>query len=216
MILQPFPAPARRDFPARRPGDACELNEPYGVAIDSSGRVFFADRLNRRVRMIDTTGFVPPLPADGSGVFSGDGGPAARAGIAEPNGLALTPDRTRLFIADVAGIPGPVVDLPPGRSTPLPAPVRRAPRRWRPSREGGDLRRPSGDVRARRVALCDGAAGKLHPPPGTGSSRCSPGPETEVILATAAMRGRRCSIGRRRWRSARGKHIRCGYGKPRN
>ena len=96
------------------PAVRAQLNEPYGVAIDRSGRVFFADRLNRRVRIIDTTGIVSTLAGDGSGVFSGDGGPAARAGLVEPNGLALSPDQSRLFIADVAGHRVRVVDLTAG------------------------------------------------------------------------------------------------------
>jgi DNA-binding beta-propeller fold protein YncE len=91
-----------------------QLNHPYGVAIDRSGRVFFADRLNRRVRIIDTTGIVSTLAGDGSGVCSGDGGPASEAGLTEPNGLALSPDQSRLFIADVAGHRVRVVDLTVG------------------------------------------------------------------------------------------------------
>jgi len=87
------------------------LNEPYGVVVDRTDRVFFADRLNRRVRVIETSGVLTTLAGDGSGVFSGDGGPAARAGLVEPNGLALNPDQTRLFIADVAGHRVRVVDL---------------------------------------------------------------------------------------------------------
>jgi sugar lactone lactonase YvrE len=91
-----------------------QLNQPYGVAIDRSGRVFFADRLNRRVRVIDAAGIVSTLAGDGSGVYSGDGGPGARAGLVEPNGLALSPDQSQLFIADVAGHRVRVVDLAVG------------------------------------------------------------------------------------------------------
>jgi DNA-binding beta-propeller fold protein YncE len=91
-----------------------QLNQPYGVAIDRSGRVFFADRLNRRVRVIDAAGIVSTLAGDGSGVYSGDGGPAARAGLVEPNGLALSPDQSQLFIADVAGHRVRVVDFAVG------------------------------------------------------------------------------------------------------
>jgi DNA-binding beta-propeller fold protein YncE len=96
------------------PAAHARLNEPYGVVVDRSGRVFFADRLNRRVRVIDTMGVVMTLAGDGSGVYSGDGGPAAQAGLVEPNGLALSPDQTRLFIADVAGHRVRVVDLSTG------------------------------------------------------------------------------------------------------
>ena len=91
-----------------------QLNEPYGVVIDRSGRTFFADRLNRRVRMIDANGVIRTLAGNGSGVYSGDGGPADQAGLVEPNGLALSPDQTRLFIADVAGHRVRVVDLATG------------------------------------------------------------------------------------------------------
>jgi DNA-binding beta-propeller fold protein YncE len=96
------------------PAAHARLNEPYGVVVDRSGRVFFADRLNRRVRVIDTMDVVTTLAGDGSGVYSGDGGSAARAGLVEPNGLALSPDQTRLFIADVAGHRVRVVDLSTG------------------------------------------------------------------------------------------------------
>jgi DNA-binding beta-propeller fold protein YncE len=93
------------------PAALAQLNEPYGVVVDRSGRIFFADRLNRRVRVIDTIGTIRTLAGDGSGVYSGDGGLAAVAGLVEPNGLALSPDQARLFIADVAGHRVRVVEL---------------------------------------------------------------------------------------------------------
>jgi DNA-binding beta-propeller fold protein YncE len=91
-----------------------QLNEPYGIVLDRTGRVFFADRLNRRIRVVDATGIIRTLAGDGSGTYSGDGGPAAEAGLVEPNGLALSPDQSRLFIADVAGHRVRVVDLAAG------------------------------------------------------------------------------------------------------
>ena len=93
------------------PATHARLNQPYGVVSDRSGRVFFADRLNRRVRVIDTAGGISTLAGDGSVQSSGDGGPAPRASLAEPNGLALDPEQSRLFIADVAGHRVRVVDL---------------------------------------------------------------------------------------------------------
>ncbi len=93
------------------PALRAQLNQPYGVAIDRSGRVFFADRLNWRVRVIDAAGVVSTLAGTGSEMYSGDGGPAGAAGLTEPNGLALSPDQSRLLIADVAGHRVRVVDL---------------------------------------------------------------------------------------------------------
>jgi DNA-binding beta-propeller fold protein YncE len=91
-----------------------QLNEPYGVVVDRSGRVFFADRKNQRVRTINSSGTITTLAGGELGQTSGDGGPADTAGLVEPNGLALSPDQTRLFIADVAGHRVRVVDLTTG------------------------------------------------------------------------------------------------------
>jgi DNA-binding beta-propeller fold protein YncE len=96
------------------PAERALLNEPYGMVIDRSGRIFFADRLNRRVRVIDNMGVITTLAGDGSGVTSGDRGPAAAAGLVEPNGLAIDPEQTHLFIADVAGHRVRVIDLATG------------------------------------------------------------------------------------------------------
>lgn len=87
------------------------LNQPYGVVIGRSGTVFFADRMNRRVRQIDPSGKIITSAGDGSAKYSGDGGAPASAGLAEPNGLALDADETHLFIADVADHRVRVVDL---------------------------------------------------------------------------------------------------------
>jgi DNA-binding beta-propeller fold protein YncE len=94
------------------PAAAAKLDQPYGVVVDGEGRIFFADRLNRRVRMVDPHGRITTLAGDGSGQYSGDGGPAAVAGLAEPNGLALADGK--LFIADVADHRVRVVDLRSG------------------------------------------------------------------------------------------------------
>ena len=96
------------------PAARAQLNEPYGVVCDAGGRVFFADRLNRKVRVIDTDGVIRTLAGNGTGVYSGDEGPAASAGLAEPNGLALSHDQSRLLIADVAGHRVRSVDLTTG------------------------------------------------------------------------------------------------------
>jgi DNA-binding beta-propeller fold protein YncE len=96
------------------PATEAQMNQPYGIVIDGSGNIYVADRLNQRVRCIDASGVITTLAGDGSGKFSGDGGPSARAGLAEPNGLALDRDHRRLFIADVADNRVRVVDLGTG------------------------------------------------------------------------------------------------------
>src|SRR5207249_361055 len=82
------------------PAAKARLNEPYGVVLDRADNLYVADRLNRRVRRVDgATGVITTVAGDGSKVFSGDGGPAVRAGLVEPNGVALDPTGRRLFIA---------------------------------------------------------------------------------------------------------------------
>ncbi len=94
------------------PATRAQMNQPYGTVIDSAGNIYVADRLNGRVRRIDgRSGVITTLAGDGSGKFSGDGGLSDRAGMAEPNGLALDRDHSRLFIADVADHRVRVIDL---------------------------------------------------------------------------------------------------------
>lgn len=97
------------------PARDARLNEPYGLAIDDQGNVYVADRLNRRVRCVESgSGRIRTVAGNGSEAFSGDGGPGPEAGIVEPNGVALD-GRGRLFIADVAGHRVRVLDLDSGR-----------------------------------------------------------------------------------------------------
>src|SRR5438445_4093896 len=94
------------------PAVRASLNEPYGIAIDRAGNIFVADRLNRRVRRVDTaSGVITTLAGTGEAAYSGDDGPAARAGLAEPNGLAFDAAQRQLYITDVADHRVRVVDL---------------------------------------------------------------------------------------------------------
>jgi DNA-binding beta-propeller fold protein YncE len=97
------------------PAIRASLNEPYGIVLDRTGNIYVADRLNRRVRRIDAaSGIVTTLAGTGEAAYFGDGGPAAKAGLAEPNGLALDAAERRLYIADVADHRVRVVDLATG------------------------------------------------------------------------------------------------------
>jgi DNA-binding beta-propeller fold protein YncE len=97
------------------PASLARLNEPYGIVVDAAGNLYFADRLNGRVRRVDTrTGLISTVAGNGSQTDSGDGGPGPEAGLVEPNGVALDPAGKSLFIADVAGHRIRKVDLPSG------------------------------------------------------------------------------------------------------
>jgi uncharacterized protein (TIGR03437 family) len=80
---------------------------PQGIAVDSSGTVYFADALNGRVRKVDTNGIISTY-AGGAFILNGgvgDGGPATSAALSlvstgnGHNGIALDP-QGNLYIAD--------------------------------------------------------------------------------------------------------------------
>jgi DNA-binding beta-propeller fold protein YncE len=98
------------------PATDAMMNEPYGVVLDNQGNLYFADRLNRRVRKVDAgTSLISTIAGTGQAESSGDGGPANRAALVEPNGVALDPSGHHLYIADVAAHRIRTVDLATGR-----------------------------------------------------------------------------------------------------
>jgi uncharacterized protein (TIGR03437 family) len=69
------------------------------VAVDGAGNVFIADFGASRVRKIAVDGTITTVAGNGISGFSGDGGPATRAQLAGPAGLAV--DRSgNLFISE--------------------------------------------------------------------------------------------------------------------
>ncbi len=68
------------------PAIKAALYFPSGVAIDSAGNIYFADKGNNRVRKVDTKGIVTTFAGTGTAGYSGDGGPATSAKL----GLNLT------------------------------------------------------------------------------------------------------------------------------
>ena len=78
------------------------LDSPFGVAVDSTGNIFVSERGGHRVRRIDTgTGVITTIAGNGTGGFTGDGGPGAEATLNTPMGLAIDRDGI-LYIADSA------------------------------------------------------------------------------------------------------------------
>ncbi|MDE0265148.1 MAG: hypothetical protein OXJ37_22290 [Bryobacterales bacterium] len=68
---------------------AARLNYPRAVAADTMGNVYVADYFNHRVRKIDATGTIATIAGTGERGYAGDGGPAADAQLASPNGLLV-------------------------------------------------------------------------------------------------------------------------------
>ena len=83
------------------PATSAQMNAPHEVRFDSKGNIFVAERDNHVVRYIDMKSKVISTAA-GTGMrgFSGDGGPANQAQLAQPHSIAL--DRAdNVYICDI-------------------------------------------------------------------------------------------------------------------
>ena len=80
------------------PATTAQVNEPYGVCVDTSGNVYIADTYNNRVRKVNTSGIISTYAGNGVGAFSGDGGPATAAEINYPTGVNC--NKCGIYISD--------------------------------------------------------------------------------------------------------------------
>src|SRR5262249_18512555 len=82
------------------PATRAQLSFPISVVVDNAGRLYIADLLNRRVRMVDSDGTIRTVAGGGDSADGpGDGGPATRACLRTPSQLALD-GAGNVFIAD--------------------------------------------------------------------------------------------------------------------
>ncbi|MFD4612181.1 RICIN domain-containing protein [Streptomyces sp. NPDC058451] len=81
------------------PALAAQLNYPYGIAVDSTGTLYFSDYSNHRVRKVTTDGKISTVAGTGSPGFSGDGGRAASAQLRNPREVAVDSEGA-VYIAD--------------------------------------------------------------------------------------------------------------------
>jgi len=78
---------------------AAVLNSPVAVAVDGSGNVYFSDRVNNRIRKINTSGIISTVAGTGAASYTGDGGAATAATLNYPGGLN-TDASGNVYIAD--------------------------------------------------------------------------------------------------------------------
>ncbi len=82
------------------PATAASFGIPYCMAIDASANLYLADLYDNRVRKIDaSSGIITTFAGNGSGTFSGNGGPATAAGVPGPEGIAFD-SYGNLYIGD--------------------------------------------------------------------------------------------------------------------
>ena len=88
-----------RGFGGGGPAVRESLDFPSGVAVDGSGNLYIAESGDGRVFRVDVSGTLTTVAGTGERGYSGDGGPAAEAQLAEPKGVAM--DKAgNLYIAD--------------------------------------------------------------------------------------------------------------------
>jgi uncharacterized protein (TIGR03437 family) len=75
------------------------FNHPVGMAFDAYGNLYFADSNNMRIRMISPAGVVTTVAGNGNQGYSGDGGPAIKADLNQPYGIAFD-SLGNLYFAD--------------------------------------------------------------------------------------------------------------------
>lgn len=82
------------------PATAAQIFDPFGVAVDGHGNVYFADRDESVVRKVNAAGIISTVA--GSGAFgatgTGNGGPATSAPLCQPVGVTVDGNGNLYFV----------------------------------------------------------------------------------------------------------------------
>jgi TonB family protein len=81
------------------PATSAQLQNPFDIAVDTDDNLFIADAGNSRIRKISANGVISTVAGTDTPGFSGDDGPAVRAQLKNPRGIALDA-KGNLYISD--------------------------------------------------------------------------------------------------------------------
>jgi streptogramin lyase len=96
------------------PALEASFNLPHELRFDSAGNVYIADMSNHAIRRVDAkTKIITTFAGTGKKGYSGDGGPAAQAALANPHSLQFGPDGN-LYIGDIGNQVIRCVDMKTG------------------------------------------------------------------------------------------------------
>ena len=85
------------------PAVNAQLNQPFGLATDSSGNIYVSEYSGNRIRRIAPDGTIGTIAGKGTAGYSGDGGPARDALLNGPRSLALDASGN-LYVADFGNL----------------------------------------------------------------------------------------------------------------
>ena len=84
------------------PATSAKFFFPHAAVLDGAGNIYVGDQGNARVRKVDAgTGIITTIAGNGTGGFSGDGGPATSAQMSNPYNVALD-NAGNLVIGDLS------------------------------------------------------------------------------------------------------------------
>jgi sugar lactone lactonase YvrE len=89
-VISTLAGNGRQDFDGDgRPATAHSLDYPLSIVADPAGNVFIADDNQNRIRKVTRDGTIVTVIGDGKFGSRGDGGPARKAQVNDPEGIAL-------------------------------------------------------------------------------------------------------------------------------
>lgn len=79
------------------PAASASLNSPQGLYVSAAGSIYFSDEHNHAIRVIEPDGTIRRVAGTGRPGSSGDGEPAARGALRDPENILVLDDGTILF-----------------------------------------------------------------------------------------------------------------------
>ena len=133
------------------PAIEAQLLWPSSVAVDPFGNVYVADAGNHRIRMIDSDGRISTIAGTGEWGEQGEGGPAIKAQLSSPHGLAAD-SSGNVYVAEEWS--GRVLKIDPGGNITLV--TREVPALALSVDDRGDLYAASREFQIVRISGVDG------------------------------------------------------------